>query len=52
LAQITLWPFVTVITSGLGVVFLLDNLGFRVSTVVAGLGITGVAVALWTQADK
>ena len=46
----TLWPFVTVITWGLGVVFLLDNLGFRVSTVVAGLGITGVAVALGAQA--
>lgn len=45
-----LWPFVTVITWGLGVVFLLDNLGFKVSAMVAGLGITGVAVALGAQA--
>ena len=46
----TLLPFVTVITWGLGIVFLLDNLGFKVSAVVAGLGITGVAVALGAQA--
>jgi small-conductance mechanosensitive channel len=31
-------------------VFLLDNLGFKVTTVVAGLGIGGVAVALAGQA--
>lgn len=35
------------ITGGL---FLLDNLGFRVSTVIAGLGIGGIAVALAAQA--
>jgi small-conductance mechanosensitive channel len=46
----TLWPFVTVVTWGVGIVFLLDNLGFRVSAVVAGLGITGIAVALGAQA--
>lgn len=34
----------------LGAVFLLDNLGFRISTVVAGLGISGIAVALAAQA--
>lgn len=34
----------------LGVAFLLDNLGFDVSTVVAGLGIGGIAVALAGQA--
>ena len=34
----------------LGSVFLLDNLGFRISTVVAGLGISGIAVALAAQA--
>ena len=33
----------------LGTMFLLDNLGFRISTVVAGLGIGGVAVALAAQ---
>lgn len=32
------------------VIFLLDNLGFKVTTVVAGLGIGGVAVALAGQA--
>lgn len=34
----------------LGSVFLLDNFGFRISTVVAGLGISGIAVALAAQA--
>jgi len=33
-----------------GILFLLDNLGFRISTVIAGLGITGIAVALAAQA--
>ncbi|HAM34092.1 MAG TPA: hypothetical protein DCP41_11555 [Deltaproteobacteria bacterium] len=32
-----------------GTLFLLDNLGFRISTVVAGLGIGGIAVALAAQ---
>lgn len=35
---------------GVGITFLLDNLGFRISTVIAGLGIGGVAVALAAQA--
>jgi small-conductance mechanosensitive channel len=34
---------------GLGVVFLLDNMGFQISAVVAGLGIGGIAVALAAQ---
>lgn len=34
----------------LGIVFLLDNLGFNVSTVIAGLGVGGIAVALAAQA--
>jgi small-conductance mechanosensitive channel len=34
---------------GTGILFLLDNLGFRISTVVAGLGIGGIAVALAAQ---
>jgi small-conductance mechanosensitive channel len=32
-----------------GTLFLLDNLGFRISTMVAGLGIGGIAVALAAQ---
>jgi len=43
-------PILTVGVWGIGVVFLLDNLGFEISTVVAGLGITGIAVALGAQA--
>lgn len=35
---------------GLGIMFLLDNLGFKISTVIAGLGIGGVAIALAAQA--
>lgn len=34
----------------IGLLFLLDNLGFQISTVVAGLGISGIAVALAAQA--
>lgn len=41
---------IKVVIWGLGIVFLLDNLGFKVSTVIAGLGIGGVAVALAAQA--
>jgi len=39
-----------VIIWGLAVVFFLDNLGFKISAVIAGLGIGGVAVALAAQA--
>ena len=35
---------------GLAIMFLLDNLGFKISAVIAGLGIGGVAVALAAQA--
>lgn len=35
---------------GLAVVFFLDNLGFKISAVIAGLGIGGIAVALAAQA--
>jgi len=35
---------------GLAVTFFLDNLGFKVSAVIAGLGIGGIAVALAAQA--
>ena len=34
----------------IGLLFLIDNLGFKISTFVAGLGITGIAVALAAQA--
>ncbi len=34
----------------LGLLFLLDNLGFKISSVVAGLGIGGIAIALAAQA--
>jgi small-conductance mechanosensitive channel len=34
----------------LGVIFLLDNLGFKISTIIAGLGIGGIAIALAAQA--
>lgn len=40
-ARIVIW--------GVGLVFLLDNLGFNISAVVAGLGIGGIAVALAAQ---
>jgi small-conductance mechanosensitive channel len=45
-----LMPFIKVLVWGLAAVFLLDNLGYKVSTVIAGLGIGGVAVALAAQA--
>ena len=38
-----------VIIWGAGLVFLLDNLGFKISAVIAGLGIGGVAIALAAQ---
>lgn len=42
-------PAIKVVIWGLAIVFLLDNLGFKISTVVAGLGIGGVALALASQ---
>lgn len=41
IAKIVIW--------GIGIVFLLDNLGFNVAAMVAGLGIGGIAVALACQ---
>lgn len=43
-------PIVKVIVWGIGITFLLDNLGFKIATIVAGLGIGGIAVALAAQA--
>ena len=34
----------------IGALFMLDNLGFKITTVVAGLGIGGIAIALAAQA--
>ncbi len=44
-----LLPAVKVVIWGLAIVFLLDNLGLKISTVVAGLGIGGIAIALASQ---
>jgi small-conductance mechanosensitive channel len=41
---------VKLIVWGLAITFFLDNLGFKISAVIAGLGIGGVAVALAAQA--
>jgi small-conductance mechanosensitive channel len=42
-------PAIRVIVWLMGIVFLLDNLGFDISAVVASLGIGGVAIALASQ---
>lgn len=40
---------VSFIIWGVGLIFLLDNLGFRISAVITGLGIGGIAIALAAQ---
>ncbi|GBE04965.1 low conductance mechanosensitive channel YnaI [bacterium BMS3Abin10] len=45
----TIFPILKVIIWGIGITFLLDNLGFKISAVVAGLGIGGIAIALAAQ---
>ena len=40
----------TLVVWALGLVFLLDNLGFKVASVIAGLGVGGIAIALAAQA--
>lgn len=45
-----LLPIVEGVIWAVGLTFLLDNLGFHVSTIIAGLGIMGVAVGLAGQA--
>ncbi|MEM1242050.1 MAG: mechanosensitive ion channel family protein [Cyanobacteria bacterium P01_H01_bin.26] len=42
-------PAIRVVLWAVGVVFVLDNLGFDISAVVTGLGIGGVAIALASQ---
>lgn len=44
-----LLPAIRVVVWLIGIIFLLDNLGFDISAVVASLGIGGVAVALASQ---
>lgn len=46
----SLMPIVKGIIWAVGLTFLLDNLGFHVSTIIAGLGIVGVAVGMAGQA--
>lgn len=46
----SLMPIIKGIIWAVGLTFLLDNLGFHVSTIIAGLGIVGVAVGLAGQA--
>ena len=45
-----LFPVINIVLWSVGAIFLLDNLGFNISAVVAGLGIGGIAVALAAQA--
>ena len=42
-------PAVRVVLWAVGIIFILDNLGFDISAVVTGLGIGGVAIALASQ---
>lgn len=46
----SLLPIIKGIIWAAGLTFLLDNIGFHVSTIIAGLGIVGVAVGLAGQA--
>ncbi len=41
--------FISIVIWGIGLVFLLDNLGFHISAVIAGLGIGGIAIGLAAQ---
>jgi len=44
-----LFPVIRMVLWSVALVFLLDNLGFEISAVVAGLGIGGIAVAMASQ---
>lgn len=48
--KIPLLPFIRVVIWSAGFLFVLDNFGFDINTLLAGLGIGGVAVALASQA--
>jgi len=45
----TIFSIIRVVVWGLGIVFIMDNLGFNISAVIAGLGVGGVAIALASQ---
>ncbi|PIQ88421.1 MAG: mechanosensitive ion channel protein MscS [Candidatus Omnitrophica bacterium CG11_big_fil_rev_8_21_14_0_20_42_13] len=47
--SVTLFNIVRLVFWGAALVFILDNLGFNIAAVIAGLGIGGVAVALAAQ---
>src|SRR5690606_34760610 len=40
---------INIVIWAIGVVFMLDNLGYDVTTIIAGLGIGGIAIALAAQ---
>ena len=42
-------PIINILIWTIGIIFLLDNLGLKISAVITGLGIGGIAVALATQ---
>lgn len=44
-----IFTLVKIVLWGFAIVFLLDNFGFKISTVIAGLGIGGIAIALAAQ---
>lgn len=44
-----LFPIINIVLWGIGIIFLLDNMGFNITAVVTGLGIGGVAIALAAQ---
>ncbi len=46
----SLMPIIKGLIWAIGLTFMLDNIGFHVSTIIAGLGIVGVAVGLAGQA--
>ena len=45
-----LTPALSVVIWGIGFVFLLDNLGFDISAIVAALGIGGIAIGIAASA--
>ncbi len=45
----SIFTIIRVVVWGLAIVFLLDNMGFDVNSVIAGLGVGGIAVALAAQ---
>lgn len=42
-------PIVNILVWTIGIIFLLDNLGLKISAIITGLGIGGIAIALGTQ---